>query len=275
LRFHIGLMVFLEVSLASQEREELFTCEFLLLKLNLVNCMSSPQELGYDLSDKVSNIQAQINTNDQQIKNDLDAKIIELDAKLAAEIDSDVAAHQVTLVAATAALATNITQINETVAVMKANFDTQIMALEKKDTEMVAKIDTDVDAMETKLENKIAALKKKLKAEIDSDVAAHQVILVAATTALETKITGLDTKLENATTALDTKLLAATTALETKITDLDTKMVAEINATVAVMKAIFDAQIMALETKLNALSALFNVRHWVIYIIQCGPSMMF
>ena len=69
----------------------MFTCEFLLLKLNLVNCMSSRQELGYDLSDKVSNIQAQINTNDQQIKNDLVTKITELDAKLVAEIDSDVA----------------------------------------------------------------------------------------------------------------------------------------------------------------------------------------
>ena len=156
-------MVFLEVSLASQEGEELFTCEFLLLKLNLVNCMSSPQELGYDLSDKVSNIQAQITTNDQQIKNDLEAEITELETKLVAEIDSDVAAHQVVTSAANAALETKIDDL---------------------DTKMVDKIDTDVADMKTILEAQITALDTKLVEEIDSDIAA-----------LETKMDALDTKM--------------------------------------------------------------------------------
>ena len=57
-------------------QEELFTCEFLLLKLNIIDCMTDSTELGFDLSEKVSELdetdlkmkdmatelQAQINT---------------------------------------------------------------------------------------------------------------------------------------------------------------------------------------------------------------------
>ena len=48
------LLVILVVSINGQE--ELFTCEFLLLKLNIVNCMTDSTELGFDLSEKVSKL---------------------------------------------------------------------------------------------------------------------------------------------------------------------------------------------------------------------------
>ena len=37
-------------------QEELFTCEFLLLKLNIIDCMTDSTELGFDLSEKVSKL---------------------------------------------------------------------------------------------------------------------------------------------------------------------------------------------------------------------------
>ena len=147
-------------------QEELFTCEFLLLKLNIVDCMTDSTELGYDLSEKVSKLDEE------------DLKMKDMAATLQAQIDTiedDFGIHDL--------------------EDMDINLQTQITALNTK-------LNTDVMDLETK----ITAIDAKLVAEIDSDIT------------------------------------AATTALETKITDL--------------------------ETKLNALSALFNVRHWVIYIIQ-------
>ena len=129
------LSVILVVSIMGQE--ELFTCEFLLLKLNMVDCMTDSTELGYDLSEKISTQDGEITALNSKLGmdvNDLEGKITALDTKLVAEIDSDITT-------ATSALETKITDL---------------------DTTLMAEIDSDITTATTALETKITALETML-----------------------------------------------------------------------------------------------------------------
>ena len=66
-------------------QEELFTCEFLLIKLNIVDCMTDSTELGYDLSEKIGKLDEEItalNSNLGMDVNELEGKITALETKL-------------------------------------------------------------------------------------------------------------------------------------------------------------------------------------------------
>ena len=66
-------------------QEELFTCEFLLLKLNMVDCMTDSTELGYDLSEKIGKVDEEITALNSKLGtdvNDLEGKITALETKL-------------------------------------------------------------------------------------------------------------------------------------------------------------------------------------------------
>ena len=100
-------------------QEELFTCEFLLLKLNMVDCMTDSTELGYDLSEKIGKVDEEITALNSKLGmdvNDLEGKITALDTKLVAEIDSDITT-------ATTALETKITTLETMLNTLSAIFN--------------------------------------------------------------------------------------------------------------------------------------------------------
>ena len=59
-------------------QEELFTCEFLLLKLNLVDCLSSPGELGYNMFEKFEQLDVS-NDESKNMTEDLQKQIMVLE----------------------------------------------------------------------------------------------------------------------------------------------------------------------------------------------------
>merc|ERR1711971_864206 len=59
-------------------QEELFTCEFLLLKLNLVDCLSSPGELGYNMFEKFKQLDVS-NDESKNMTDDLQKQIMVLE----------------------------------------------------------------------------------------------------------------------------------------------------------------------------------------------------
>ena len=59
-------------------QEELFTCEFLLLKLNLVDCLSSPGELGFDMFEKFGKLD-KLNDESKNMTDDLQKQIVVLE----------------------------------------------------------------------------------------------------------------------------------------------------------------------------------------------------
>ena len=59
-------------------QEELFTCEFLLLKLNLVDCLSSPGELGYNMFEKFEQLDVS-NDESKNMTDDLQKQIMVLE----------------------------------------------------------------------------------------------------------------------------------------------------------------------------------------------------
>ena len=59
-------------------QEELFTCEFLLLKLNLVDCLSSPGELGYNMFEKFEQLDVS-NDESKNMTDDLQKQIVVLE----------------------------------------------------------------------------------------------------------------------------------------------------------------------------------------------------
>ena len=76
IKYHIFFYTVLFANVTCQE--ELFTCEFLLLKLNLVDCLSSPGELGFDMFEKFGKLD-KLNDESKNMTDDLQKQIVVLE----------------------------------------------------------------------------------------------------------------------------------------------------------------------------------------------------